>query len=585
MLGSLISMLVSALAYWFFLVLPLATSSGFGWSNFRKYFDHDQYAYLAIAVNVSKGNLANVEPFTETGTSHYPRLYYVMLGHLARLFDADIVATWQVVGLALQLAMVLAISWLFIRLTQRPVLGLLGFVPGMLGVLAAPASGSWYHPLDNHGVLWGPYGTMFTLNGEAAGMVMAVMAACLLVGFTFPVPGTGTDVGRRTKAAVVIGACSAVGLLANVQTYSFLTAVYFLAYVSAAFGLLTLGRRLHAIASGALLIGVLLGGTALAGILSPLATLVCGLAGAVPGIFLLLRRYPALVAAAAAGLACAAAPTIIATLTGIAQDDPFLEYRALSSEDLGVPFPLGLVAAAVPVLFLGVIFRAGIRNGNKAWLALSTGIAVAWPVVASNDLWGANQEPYRFWLDSFVLASAVSLPVLVQVLVQRDHAARSRRAAVLARVGAAAMWGVVACSFLDYVGFAYFVHSQGTASFEDEQARAISAVAQSLPDSGAGPVLPDPCIDPFRLKALTGAPTAYYNLGLAWPNNEQAYRELLEKREDGILDQAIARQAGVGYVMIDTACEADWHARIEGSLIAESGYGTGQAVTLWKTGP
>jgi hypothetical protein len=608
-IGSLASMLLAVVGYWCFLVLPLATSRGFGWTNFRKYFDHDQYAYLAIAVNISKGNLDNVEPFTETGTSHYPRLYYVVLGHVSRLFNADIVATWQVVGIALQFAMVLTVSWLFIRLTHRPLLGLFGFVPSMLGVLAAPISGSWFHPLDNHGVLWGPYGTMFTLNGEAAGMVVAVLAACLLIGFTFPRSEVGPDLGRHAKPAVVIGACFAVGMLANVQTYSFLTAVYFLSYTAAAFGLLKAGKRRHAVISAALLITALLVGTSIAGTVSPLAALVCGLAGAVPGTLLLLKRYPVVVGASAVALAAAAAPTILATLAGMSQHDPFLQYRAASSENLGVPFPLGVMAAAVPVLFLGIIFWAGIRDGNPAWLALAIGIAVAWPVIATNDLWGANQEPYRFWLDSFVLASAVSLPVLSQVLVRRAEVRRSSSPAersmpaaavsdesagdrppsqskfpALARVGAILLWGVVACSFLDYVGFAYFVHNQGTASFDDDQARAISSTVDSLPDNSVGSVLPDPCIDPFRLKALTGVPTAYYNLGLAWPTNESSFKRLLKEREDGFLDQRLAEQAGVEYVMTDSGCEADWQAQMSGSVVAETGYGSGRTVTLWKIG-
>ena len=579
-------MLASAIAYLCFLVLPLAASKQFAWTNFRKYFDHDQYAYLAIAVNVSNGNFNNVEPFTETGTSHYPRLYYVMLGLLARLFHADIVATWQVVGIIFQLAMVMTVSWLFIRLTNRVAFGLLGFVPSLIGVLAVPISHSWLHPLGNHGVLWGPYGTMFTLNGEAAAMAVAVIAACLIIGFTFP-GAVGQAPRRSVKAAVVIGASSAVGLLANVQTYSFLTAVYFLSYAAAAYGVLQAGRRKYAVVSVVFLLAALLGGTFIGANVSPLAALVCGLAGAVPGILLLLRRYPVVIGASAAGMAAAAAPTILATLAGISQQDPFLEYRALSSENLGVPFPLGFIAAAVPALFLGIIFRAGIRTGNKAWLALSVGIGVAWPVIATNDLWGANQEPYRFWLDSFVLASALSLPVLVQVLLNGHEEAQSTRpaAALLRKAGGVLLWGLASFSFLDYVGFAYLVHNQGTASFDDGQARAISAAAGSLPDDATASVLPDPCIDPFRLKTVTGAPTAYYNLGLAWPANETSFRALLEERENGAFDHDLAEQAGVGYVMTDSACSAGWHGQVRGAAIAESIYVKGnndETVTLWK---
>lgn len=612
------SMAASAVCYWCFFVLPLTTSKDFRWANFRNYFDHDQYSYLAIAVNVSNGNLDNVEPFTETGTSHYPRLYYVVLGLLARVFDADIIATWQIVGLSFQLAMVMSISWLLIRLTNRALLGVFGFIPSLVGVLAAPMSGAWYHQLDNHGVLWGTYGTMFTLNGEAAGMATAIIAVCLLVGCTFPGPGAQKE-RPQLSAAVVVVACVAIGMLANVQTYSFLTAVYFLTYTAASFGLTKFGNRKHTIISVALLLAVLFGGTFFSHIVGPLATLVAGLAGAFPGVLLLLKRYPAMVSASALGLAAAAAPTLLATLTGIAQHDDFLAYRSLSSENLGVPFPLGIIGGAVPALFLGTIFWAGTRYENQAWLSLPIGIAVAWSVIATNDLWGANQEPYRFWIDGFILAAAISFPVLAQVLVVVAQRARSQRladSALAAHLGALSakgngpietrqnpqwvgpqffrkahgivLWGLLVVSLLDYVGFAISVHSQGTDAFEDAQARAITGTATFVPDRANGLVLSDPCIDPFRLKALSGLPTAFYNLGLAWPNNEPMFRTLLEERDRGSLNQPLAEQAGVDYVMIDSGCEPNWLEQVKGSKVAESVYDSGVstgAVSLWKIGP
>lgn len=253
---------------------------------------------------------------------------------------------------------------------------------------------------------------------------------------------------------------------------------------------------------------------------------------------------------------------------------------------------MGLVGAAVPALFLGTIFWAGIKHQNKAWLSLSIGMTVAWSLVATNDWWGANQEPYRFWIDSFILATAVSFPVLAQVLVSVADIRRSQplaeasmRSRLLAKAAGITVWGVVAWSLLDYVGFAVFIHKQGTATFDDPQARAISKTAESLPDGGPGLVLSDPCIDPFRLKALSGAPTAYYNFGLAWPTNETPIRALLEERDSGRLDQRLAERAGVEYVMVDTGCEANWQDTIAGSKVAESSYDDGAAttaVTLWR---
>ncbi|MCY1233379.1 hypothetical protein D9M72_459190 [compost metagenome] len=86
---------------------------------------------------------------------------------------------------------------------------------------------------------------------------------------------------------------------------------------------------------------------------------------------------------------------------------------------------------------------------------------------------------------------------------------------------------------------------------------------------------------------MTGLPTAYYNLGLAWPANEPSFRGLLEDREKGSLDQRLAGQAGVDYVMIDSSCEADWQRQVNGTKVAETVYDTGgseAAVTLWKIG-
>ena len=179
--------------------------------------------------------------------------------------------------------------------------------------------------------------------------------------------------------------------------------------------------------------------------------------------------------------------------------------------------------------------------------------------------------------DRALAAGSTSVP-------QRTAATRSW---LLAKSGPVVLWGVLSFSFLDYIAFAYFVHNQGTATFNDAQAQAITEISTSVASSGTGLVLPDPCIDPFRLKVLTGVPTAYYNLGLAWPSHEPSFRALLEKRDSGSLDQPLAELAGVQYVMIDSACERSWQGQVEGAKVAEKHYGEGSVgatVTLWKIG-
>lgn len=615
---------VSGLMYWVLQVRPLTTSSGFSWQNFRQYFPYDQYSYLAIAVNVKNGNMAAVEPFTETGTNHYPRLYYVFLGLLSRLFNTDIIATWQVAGLAFQFVMVAAISWLLIRLTGLPVFGVLGFVPSIIGTFAVAANGNWHHSLDNHGVLWGAFGVLFTLNGESAALSLAVTAICLLIGVTFPLLDGRAPAGAKARTAVVIVAAAAVGALANVQTYSFLTAVYLLVYATSAYGLLKYGSKWHSAVSLVLLASVLLGGTTIATTAGPLVTLMAGLLAAVPGFILVLVKYKLPVIAACVSLALAASPTILGTLLGLADKDDFLTYRELSSNALGVPLWTGVLGALVPLLMLGLIFWAGLVQRNKAWLAFSLGSVVAWPLVASNDLWGANQEPYRFWIDSFTMVAAAAVPVFCQVAVRswrlwREGSKPQPKEAVSpdepgspapAAVGFGRKQGIVvatacvtvaaafAVSLSDYSKFAEYVHDYGTASFDDPQALAIKSAAKPLTEPGSDMlvtvdskgqatelVMFDPCISPFRVKALTGLPTAFYNLGLAWPKNEKDIREILVQRSKGSFAQPAAEKVDIRYVLTDTGCPTGWQGQVSGAKISEATYSNGgqpATITLWK---
>lgn len=603
------AILTSCVAYWILQVRPLTSSAGFSWTNFRQYFPYDQYSYLAIAVNVRNGNLAAVEPFSETGTNHYPRLYYVFLGLLARLFNSDIIATWQIAGLAFQFLMVVAISWLLIRLTGVPVLGVLGFVPSIIGTFAVLTTGNWHHTLDNHAVLWGAFGVLFTLNGESAALSIAVTAVCLLVGATFPAGHRRRAVRPRLRTTAIIVAAAAVGLLANVQTYSFLTTVYFLFYAAGAYGLLSFGRRIHVTASAGLLAAVLIGGTAIASAAGPLVTLMAGVLAAVPGFLLLLLRFRAVVISACLALGLAASPTIVGTMLGLANKDEFLTYRELSSTGLGVPLGSGLLAAIVPLLLLAVIFWAGIRQRNRAWLAFSIGAAVAWPLVASNDLWGANQEPYRFWIDSFTLVTAVAVPVLLQVVVTTwrrwrslaalgEDSVRTSSSAVVVAVVALATVAALGFSFVDHWQFSRYVRAEGTASFDDPQALALSQASRPLMDgdselririaedgTASELVIVDPCISPFRLKVLTGLPTAFYNAGLAWPLEEEKMRAVLNQRDGNTFGQSTAEAMGVKYVLTDSGCPTGWQSKVDGAKISEVSYNSGTAtgvVTLWK---
>lgn len=613
---SVAATITAALIYWLLHVSPLTSSHGFNWRNFRNYFPYDQYSYLAIAVNVRDGNMAAIEPFTESGTNHYPRLYYVFLGLVSRLFRSDLIATWQLSGIFFQLMMVTAISWLLIRLTGNPLMGLLGFLPSTVGTFAVVTTANWYHTLDNHAVLWGPFGVFFTLNGESAALSVAVTAICLLIGVSFP-DRHGVTLLNGRALAIVISASAAIGALANVQTYSFLTAVYVVVYCAGAFGVLRYGKRRHIIFSLGLLLVVVVSGKAVASILGPLATLVAGLAAALPGFFLILTKHKKPVVLASVAAALAASPTILGTLFGLADKDDFLTYREASSTALGVPAGTGLLAAAIPILMLGLILCAGVVYGNKSWMAVAIGAATAWALVASNDFWGANQEPYRFWIDSFTIITAAAIPILCQIVfgsrnLSRDEVQAQHHVSLMGEVRTnSSRWsrpvivvavvvlaGAMTVSFADYLKFSTYVHSQGTENLDNAQGQAIkTAVAPLLDDEsllrthinngGRTPqlLLGDLCINPFQLKTLTGLPTAFYNLGLAWPENEGDLREVLKQRLAGTFPQSLAKGAGIDYVLTDSSCPAGWAGLIDGTRLSVARYssdGKISTITLWK---
>ena len=132
----------------------------------------------------------------------------------------------------------------------------------------------------------------------------------------------------------------------------------------------------------------------------PLVLLVLAMAPALPGLFLLWRQVGRVVLFAVLGYGLAAAPQVVLTLAGILGGDAFLSFRTGSANDLSVRPVDGLVAASPVLLPVLLVLAAGIRYREPLWVAVSGGGAAAWFVAATNDVWGANQEPYRMYLNS-----------------------------------------------------------------------------------------------------------------------------------------------------------------------------------------
>jgi len=101
----------------------------------------------------------------------------------------------------------------------------------------------------------------------------------------------------------------------------------------------------------------------------------------------------------------------------------------------------------------------------------------------------------------------------------------------------------------------------------------------------SGMVLSSACLDPQLLRLITGAPVAYFNRGLAWPDKRQEIDQLLDPGRVAASDPAQVAAAGVAFVLTDSACENEWSyqdARVQPERIQPYPGGT---LTLWRVAP
>ncbi|MFA7324516.1 MAG: hypothetical protein WC005_09165, partial [Candidatus Nanopelagicales bacterium] len=183
------------------------------WSGFRNYFAQDQLSYAAIATNVSQGNLAFVEPLTETGVSHYPSLWYYVIGLVSWITHLPVHLVWTVLGIAILSGAVLAVGTVAARISKLAWTPVLPALALLTGTMAVQTVDFWYTPLQHHAVLWAPYASIFTLNGEIAGLSIAAITLALLVDALYKQDQTRP---HRTPRAELLLAALLLGLLANV---------------------------------------------------------------------------------------------------------------------------------------------------------------------------------------------------------------------------------------------------------------------------------------------------------------------------------------------------------------------------------
>ncbi len=546
----------------------------------RRFAWHDQLGYLSMVVDVADGNLTDREPVTESGVNHYPRAYYTVVGLVARIFHLEPITAWNAVSLLFQIAAVAALSICLIRLSRRPWAGFLAPLPFFAGVLsfAAPDGEGWYRPLDSHAVLWGPYGALFSNNAETAGLCTVIVSTSALAAVWL------RPTSRPARVMTSALALLALGALSSFQTYSFLAGAYVVAYAAAALFLVRAGRRGWVVATLAALLAVFVAGPHVASAAGQLPTLVFGLLPAVPGLVRGLIRTRGVLAVYAVAFCVTAAPQILWTLSGIRRQDPFLTYRVASNVDLGVARPDALLAATVVALPLVAVLVVSVRRRAGVPAAIALAAAAVWIVLSLNDVWGANAEPYRFWIDCFLLCGVLTV-IAGASLIGRTPPVRSSedpRIDLLPAVLAGACVIVYAAGLVDFARFTSDPDMQETWNPQSPRAAAISEMARSTVDTDSRRLLVDSCVDDRTVKATSGASMPFYYLGMAWPENRDAMQAVMDARFRSLpitADQADA--AGIGWVLLDSACVAHTGVIGEpGTLVDQRTYGEGLTLQL-----
>lgn len=547
------------------------------WQGFRAYAYPDQLTYASIATNWAMGDSRFVEPFTQTGTSHYPSLWYQAMGLVARLTGAPVHVIWTLFGVLIVSAAVLSTGLLAYRMSGRAWAPVLPALALFTGVLAGVTAGQWGLELLNHAILWGPLASLFTLNAEAAGTCLVIIAMVLLLGAD---PGNGGTYRRRS----LVIAAAILGAIANVHTYAFFSGLVLAVCFAAVLSLLRSRSRPLVVVTVALLAIVLVAGAPLARVIGPLPVLALLLLAFAPAAVALARGHAVTAVLVVLAFGLAAAPQLVRTAWGLAEGDPFLVFRQVSSRGLGVAIPTGLLAAA-PLILVGAACAValwGRRQDTKSALLLS--LLVGMGIMSQNDRWGFNQEPYRFWILFGILAGVLMTPVLAWSLAQHAWMRDRRRLAyTVVAVGAGAIWAV---SLIDTLSFWHYANVEGVFSMEDQRAQAV----RSLTGERDGLVLTSECLPPQVLKVMTGARIAHYNRGLAWPDNAKELNAFLDKERRAAEDPAQLQRAGVAYVLTDTGCPTDWDfagdPRVRPEATREYADADGRrTLTLWRVDP
>jgi len=551
------------------------------WTGFRNYFATDQLSYAAIATNVSQGDFAFVEPLTQTGVSHYPSLWYYIIGMASWVTHLPVWFVWTLLGLGILSAAVLTVGIVAARISQKMWAPLLPALALLTGTLAIETTDYWYTSLQHHAVLWAPYASIFTLNGEVAGICIGAITLALLVDALFKQDQSRPHKTPRTELLV---AALLVGLLANVQTYTFFSITLVIAIFVSARDLNRHPSRSRALWTIGLGVMVLILGKPIATVIGPLPLFALLLLSMSPVLIPAAWRAKAVAVPALIIAAVAASPEVVRTALGVLDKDPFLTYREVSSQGLGIVEPATLVASAAWIL-LFITVGLGLWRSRQATLsALVLALGLGFIIMPANDLWGFNQEPYRSWVQFAILSSLLLMIPLAWGMSRFRTWAVDHRVAYSVTAGLLLItWAV---GLEDFRGFWQFAHDQGIIELEDDRAAALAGLTSST----EGILLSSRCIDPQVFKLITKKPVAYFNLGLAWPENKllfDTFRDLQGRHPE---DPQALQDAHVQWAVTDSACLEDWNfpkdnrITMVGARNYESAAGP-QTLLLWHVNP
>jgi len=507
--------------------------------------------------------------------SYYPSGWYFLIGLVGLATGAPVYAVWQVLGLFAVGGAVAMIGLLGYRLTGNALTPLLPGLALATGTFSTFLADYWFTPSGYHAVIWGPFGTLFTLNAESVGVMTVAVVLTWLV-----TTAMRNTTNQPPPVAPIVVSAAVLGLLANVQTYSFLAGTSLVAAFLAALALIRHPNRARLIATAGALGLVLVLGPAIAGITGPLPLFGLLLLATLPACWPLVRAHPRLVVATIGVFTLAAAPQVLRTAIGLATGDDFLGYRQASTEDLGIDFGPALLGALPLEALVAVLLVAALPRprtpASTGALAAVTALVTGAAVMSTNDLWGFDQEPYRFWLQ-YSIVGLLTTSVLVPWAWSRRSSipAVPARSIVALTSTAAIIWAI---SLADTFAFRDYARFEGVIATEDDYSRALGSLIG--PESGI--VLTSACSDPQQVRLATGAPVAFFNRGLAWPQRKDSFDRLLDADPATIGEPQDLAAAGVQYVVTDSACQQEWtyrDARVQPERIEPYPGGT---LTLWR---